>query len=51
MTQRFGPDNATLTVQTRRHGAAAKAGHDLLLLVTRWEGELEVDGHSGRPRR
>lgn len=44
MTQRFGPDNATLTVQTRRSGAAAKAGHDLLLLVTRWEGELEIDG-------
>ena len=43
MTQRFGPDNATLTVQTRRHGAAAKAGHDLLLIVTRWEGELETD--------
>jgi len=44
VTQRFGPDNATLTVQTRRSGAAAKAGHDLLLLVTRWEGELEIDG-------
>ncbi len=44
MTHRFGPDNATLTVQTRRSGAAARAGHDLLLLVTRWEGELEVDG-------
>jgi polyisoprenoid-binding protein YceI len=44
VTHRFGPDNATLTVQTRRTGAAAKAGHDLLLLVTRWEGELEVDG-------
>ena len=42
MTNRYGPDNATLTVQTRRGGAAAKAGHDLLLLVTRWEGELEV---------
>jgi hypothetical protein len=41
-THRFGPDNATLTVQTRRGGAAAKAGHDLLILVTRWEGTLEV---------
>ena len=49
MTHRFGPDNATLTVQTRRGGAAAKAGHDLLLLVTRWEGELEVDGGAGGP--
>jgi hypothetical protein len=40
---RYGPDNATLTVQTKRTGAAAKAGHDLLLLVTRWEGELTDD--------
>jgi hypothetical protein len=39
----YGPHNATLTVQTRRGGAAAKAGHDLLLLVTRWEGELAED--------
>jgi len=38
----FGPHNATLTVHTRRAGAAAKAGHDLELLVTRWEGELEA---------
>jgi polyisoprenoid-binding protein YceI len=44
VTHRFGPDNATLTVQTRRGGAAAKAGHDLLLLVTCWQGELEIDG-------
>ena len=41
----YGPDNATLTVQTRRGGAAAKAGHDLLLLVTRWEGTLEAGDH------
>jgi len=42
VTHHYGPDNATLTVQTRRGGAAAKAGHDLLLLVTRWEGTLEA---------
>ena len=41
-THRFGPHNATLTVTTRRAGAAARAGHDLELLVTRWEGWLEV---------
>jgi polyisoprenoid-binding protein YceI len=41
-THRFGPDNATLSVRTRRGGAAAKAGHDLLLHVTDWRGTLEL---------
>lgn len=41
-TYRFGPSNATLSVQTRRGGAAAKAGHDLLLHVTAWEGTLTI---------
>jgi polyisoprenoid-binding protein YceI len=41
-THSYGPENATLAVRTRRGGAAAKAGHDLLLHVTRWEGTLEV---------
>ena len=40
-THRLGPDNATLTVQTGRGGAAAKAGHDLTMLVTAWEATLE----------
>jgi polyisoprenoid-binding protein YceI len=39
---RFGPDNGTLSVNTGRTGAVAKAGHDLLLRVTDWEGTLEV---------
>jgi polyisoprenoid-binding protein YceI len=39
-THRLGPDNATLSVLTRRAGAAAKAGHDLVLRVTSWEGTL-----------
>lgn len=39
---RFGPDNATLAVRTGRLGAVAKAGHDLLLHVTSWEGSMEV---------
>ena len=34
MARVFGPDNATLTVRTKRKGAAAKAGHDLLIEVT-----------------
>jgi polyisoprenoid-binding protein YceI len=41
-THRLGPGNATLSVHTRRGGAAAKAGHDLDLLVTAWEGTLEI---------
>ena len=47
-THRFGPSNATLAVQTRRGGAAAKAGHDLLLHVTAWEGTLTI-GDDGAP--
>jgi len=56
--QRLGPENATLTVHTRRGGAAAKAGHDLELLVTAWRAvlddtsaELTADGGSLRVQR
>ena len=41
-THVFGPDNAKLTVRTGRKGAAAKAGHDLVIEVTAWKGTLEV---------
>ena len=41
-TYRLGPDNATLSVRTERAGAAAKAGHDLLMHVTAWEATLVV---------
>jgi polyisoprenoid-binding protein YceI len=40
---RLGPDNATLSVHTQRGGAAAKAGHDLELHVTAWEGSIDLD--------
>ena len=40
----LGPDNATLQVRTSREGAYAKAGHDLVMDVDRWEGILAVDG-------
>jgi polyisoprenoid-binding protein YceI len=43
---RFGPDNATLSVNTTRTGAVARAGHDLLLHVTGWDGTLEVGAGS-----
>jgi polyisoprenoid-binding protein YceI len=43
---RLGPENATLSVHTKRGGAAAKAGHDLELHVTAWEGTLDLDAGS-----
>ena len=39
----FGPDNAQLTVRTSRTGAAAKAGHDLLIEVTSWSATLDME--------
>lgn len=38
----FGPGNGTLSVRTGRTGAAAKAGHNLLIHVTVWQATLEV---------
>ena len=40
---RLGPDNARLTVRTGKGGAAAKAGHNLVLEVTRWSATLDDD--------
>src|SRR3954447_1252130 len=42
----FGPDTATLTVRTKKGGAAAKAGHDLEMEVTRWNATLELGEQS-----
>ena len=39
----LGPDNARLTVRTGKGGAAAKAGHNLVLEVTRWSATLGDD--------
>jgi YceI-like domain len=39
----FGPENATLTVRTKRQGAASKAGHDLLIEVTSWSATLDQE--------
>ncbi|HLH66139.1 MAG TPA: YceI family protein [Solirubrobacteraceae bacterium] len=41
-TYELGPDSGTLTVRTGRVGAAARAGHDLLLRVGRWSATLEL---------
>ena len=49
-TYRFGPDNGTLSVNTARTGAVARAGHDLLMRVTAWEGTLEIGAESAPSR-
>lgn len=41
---RLGPDDATLSVHTGRSGAAAKAGHDLVMHATAWEATLVLAG-------
>lgn len=41
-TYRLGPDHGTLAVRTGRTGAAAKAGHNLLLHVTSWSATISV---------
>jgi YceI-like domain len=59
----LGPDDGRLTVHTQRSGAAAMAGHNLVIDVTSWRAvltagetptdmrvELEVDGGSLRVR-
>jgi polyisoprenoid-binding protein YceI len=43
----LGPENGTLSVRTKRTGAAAKAGHDLVIEVTAWGATLEVADRSG----
>jgi hypothetical protein len=39
-THELGPEDATLSVRTERAGAAAKAGHDLLIRVNSWRATL-----------
>ena len=41
-THELGPENSSLSVRTGRSGAAAKAGHDLVIDVTSWHATLEV---------
>jgi polyisoprenoid-binding protein YceI len=45
-TYKLGPENASLHVETGRNGAAAKAGHDLIIDVQTWEATLEVGDNS-----
>ena len=39
----IGPENSSLTVHTGRSGVGAKAGHDLIIEVTRWRGTLRLE--------
>jgi polyisoprenoid-binding protein YceI len=41
-TYQLGPGDGTLSVHTKRTGAAAKAGHNLTLHVSAWEAVLEI---------
>jgi polyisoprenoid-binding protein YceI len=41
-THQIGPDNGSVTIKTGREGAAAKAGHDLVLEATTWDGTLQI---------
>ena len=43
---RVGPGDGTLTVRTGKGGAAAKAGHNLVIEVERWQGSLTPDAVS-----
>src|SRR5829696_3946055 len=40
----LGPKDGTLLVHTGKGGAAAKAGHELTIEVTRWRGMIDEDG-------
>jgi polyisoprenoid-binding protein YceI len=41
-SHRIGNDDGSLVVKTYREGLAAKAGHDLVIEVTRWEATIDV---------
>ncbi|MGH3135626.1 MAG: YceI family protein [Gaiellaceae bacterium] len=47
-THTFGPENSALWLMTTRTGAAAAAGHDLLIHVTAWQATLEVGADPGQ---
>ena len=47
-TTQSGRDNASLQVRTYREGVAAKAGHDPIIDVTRWDATVEVADEPAR---
>jgi polyisoprenoid-binding protein YceI len=40
-SHRIGPEGGSLVVKTYREGLAAKAGHDLVIEVTRWQATID----------
>jgi polyisoprenoid-binding protein YceI len=46
----LGPDNGELMVRTGRSGAAAKAGHDLVIEVSDWKATVEIAADGGQSR-
>jgi polyisoprenoid-binding protein YceI len=46
----LGPEDGTLSVRTGRSGAAAKAGHNLLIEVSAWSATVEVDADPAQTR-
>jgi hypothetical protein len=49
-TYTLGPDTGELLVRTGRSGAAAKAGHDLVIEVGSWTATLELAADPGQSR-
>jgi polyisoprenoid-binding protein YceI len=49
-TYRLGPENAKLQIHTGRTGGAAKAGHDLTILVTAWSATVDAGGEAGEAK-
>jgi polyisoprenoid-binding protein YceI len=46
-TYQLGPAQGRVAIRTSRVGIAARAGHDLLIEVTRWEARVEVPEEGG----
>src|SRR5215468_9797481 len=40
---RLGPDNGKIVLRTYREGLGTRAGHDLVIDVPQWSGELTVN--------
>jgi hypothetical protein len=49
-THRLGPEDGTLSVRTGKTGAAAKAGHNLLIEVGAWSATIEAGDEPAQTR-
>jgi len=48
-TYSVGPHNGAVHLRTKREGVASKVGHDLLLEVPRWSGQITAGGAQRPP--